>query len=493
MKKGRDILFLIVLLILGEIPGIGQSRSARPRPHPASTSKYDEMAPVMQGNRMIYISNRPISGLRSGQSTNNRDFFKIVESDTTESGKWTNQQMVDPVFRTDYNDGPVSFNEKGDLIVFVRCLDDKATKKKQSVSGLFFADLEDSVWTNIREFPFNDPDSSTTYPTLNRDGTILYFASNRANGFGGYDLYMSRQVNGQWTSPENLGPRINSSRDERFPFMLSKQSGDRLYFSSNGHAGLGGYDIFYSEKYKGQWVKPVGLKSPINSGRDDYSYYADTLSKNILFTSNRSRGGSKDIFTFRPRGFVDMSGVYPEQRINNYCYIFYEENTAVLDTNMYLYEWNLGDKTMVRAVEAKHCYAGPGDFTVSLNVIDRLTNDILYNQAEYELNLEPIAQAVINCSDTVKLNEDVLFSGQESYFGKDIPNEYYWDFGDEEKESGESVIHNYNTPGTKTVKLRVTWESPEDKDITDKGTNSKNQDCRYCSQKIIVVVDPNEN
>jgi hypothetical protein len=439
MKIYFKILFILFLLHVLSFSGMAQAKNQAKR-HDISTNQYDEMAPVMVGNKMVYCSNRPVSGPRTGSTMQNNSFYKIVESEKIGDGKWKPQQMFDESLSSNFHDGPVSFNEKGDYMVLSRCFDVKTSAKATSKFGLFFADKQNGNWGNLQEFEFNDRETNTVYPAFNKDASVLYFASDRAGGFGGYDLYVSRYQNGKWSAPENLGPRINTTDDERFPFL---HSSGRLYFSSEGHDNkVGGYDLFYSEFYDRKWISPIKLPPPYNSGVDDYTYYVDSTFSTSFYTNNRR--GSRDIW-------ISVDSIpnfkkWQQQRLNNYCFVFYEENTVELDTSLYLYEWDLGDQSKVRAMEAKHCFHGPGNYTVSLNIIDKLTKEVLINQAEYELKVEQIVQTFITCPDTIKTGEDILFSSGESYFRDAKPGEFYWDFGDGTKGRGASVRHTFLVP-----------------------------------------------
>jgi len=151
--------------------------------------------------------------------------------------------------------------------------------------------------------------------------------------------------------------------------------------------------------------------------------------------------------------------------------VFFEEGTATVDTTMYQYEWDLGDNSKVRAIEAKHCFAKDGDYVISLNVIDKLTGEILFNQAEYQLEVRPDIQSFITSADTVKFNESVLFDARQSYFGDDVAAETYsWDFRDGDKTTGETALHTFLYPGKFDVRLGI-----KEKDAVDGNENKNNK------------------
>jgi len=461
---------------------------------PASSSGNNEMAPVMLGDKLVFISDREVAGPRSGTDMNGKTFFKIVQCEKDSKGDWKRSlSTFDKSVQTKYHDGPVSFNDRGDYMVFSRVIDDKPGTKTAANLGLFFADKQDSAWGNILYFKYNDADSNTIEPAFNKDASALYFSSNRAGGFGGYDLYVSYYKDGDWQAPENLGPSINTAGNEFFPFIHPSK---RLYFSSNGRGNKSLYEIFYSIKDKGKWIKePVKLPADINDGKKNaYTYWADEDFQNVFFTTGRKEKNAKrDIYYYAAKTAYKFPIDIKPQRKNNYCYVFFEENTAELDTSVYQYEWNLGDNTKVRAMEAKHCFAKPGDYTVSLNVIDKLTKEVLFSQAEYELNVRPEIQSFIVSADTVKVNESVLFDGKSQSYFEDAEAEIYrWDFRDGDKTEGEVVTHTFLVPGVYDVRLGIKKKDPENNgkgNKSGKGNSSEKITLEFARYKTIVVLE----
>lgn len=462
---------------------------------PASSSGNNEMAPVLLGDKLVFISDREVAGPRSGTDMNGKTFFKIVQCEKDSKGNWKRSHTTfDRSVQTKYHDGPVSFNDRGDYMVFSRVIDEKPGTKTRSRLGLFFADKQDSIWGNIQEFPYNDADSNTIEPAFNKDASALYFSSNRAGSgaFGGYDLYVSYYKNGAWQAPENLGPSINTAANEFFPFFHPSA---RLYFSSNGRANKNLYEIYYSIKDKGKWIKePVKLPSDINNGKQNaYTYWADEDFQNMFFTLGANRKNAKrDIYYYASKISYKFPIDIKPQRKNNYCYVFFEENTAELDTTLYQYEWNLGDNTKVRAIEAKHCFAKPGDYTVSLNIIDKLTKEVLFSQAEYELNVRPEIQCFVTSADTVKVNEPVLFDGSQSYFGGEEAEIYRWDFKDGDKTNGQIVTHTFLVAGVYDVRLGIKKKDPESNskgNKSAKGNEAEKITLEFARYKTIVVTE----
>jgi len=471
MKSGNKI--LILLFVLVQITNLSYSQSYYERRllKDVSTSSNNEVCPVMTSEGLVFCSDKVETSTKTYTDKKLRSPFSMYIARRNEDRSFKSPELFSINLSILQNDGPVSFNVNQDFLVFSRNFKETSfgnNMKDNKKMGLFFAELVNGEWNITEEFRFNDREANTSHPSLSADGLSLYFASDREGGFGGWDLYVSKKVRGQWTEPVNLGPTINTSSDELFPF--AHPSG-RLYFSSDGHDRIGGFDIFYSEFVDSRWFRPVKLPRPFNSGADDFTFYIDENFEQGFYTTKRR---SLDIYTFQST--IPTFDVCQKQRENNYCYIFYEENTMQLDSTVYLYEWDLGDNTKIRAVEAEHCFEGPGDYLVQLNVVDKLTNLVEFNQAEYLVEVRKIIQPYITGPDTIYINQKNKFDGDESYFGDAKPGEYFWDFGDGNKAIGESVTFTYTVPGTYQLKLGVIEDSQE--------TETERQ---FCSYKTVIV------
>jgi tetratricopeptide (TPR) repeat protein len=162
--------------------------------------------------------------------------------------------------------------------------------------GLYFAELQHGKWHLTNEFIHNNLETTVTDPSISADGKTLYFSSDRKGGYGGMDLYRSQRVNDSWTEPVNLGEGINTPLDEVFPYVSSSE----LYFASNGHAGMGGLDLFKVSIDSQADSDPVNLGYPLNSSYDDFTLtLTDEKGTRGFLSSNRKRGGlDDDIYEF---------------------------------------------------------------------------------------------------------------------------------------------------------------------------------------------------
>ena len=225
---------------------------------------------------------------------------------------------------TKYHEGVIAFSPSGDTMYFARetyysksyfkdsIVKNGSTTEQVSVINLYRATRctkKEITWKNngncnfnkgwnVTELEINSAYYSMKNPALSCDGKSLYFSSDMPGGFGNYDIYKSEiKDDGSLGEPINLGQKINTEEQEVFPHMCCDNT---LYFSSNGHLGLGGLDVFYSKNVDGKWsnVRNVGL--PVNSNSDDFAFKMGDDCTNGFVSSNRAGGvGSDDVYAVK--------------------------------------------------------------------------------------------------------------------------------------------------------------------------------------------------
>lgn len=226
---------------------------------------------------------------------------------------WKGETAEDPlVMRKEvnsrYHDGVASFDSVADRLYFTRnnyyygTVDRNA--KGELNLAIFYSDVVTGEfgqpeWGNLVPFSHNDPDANLGHPYVSPDGRKLFFVSDRAGGQGGTDIWYCENLGNQWGSPINMGPEVNTAGNELFPYLHRDST---LYFTSTGHPGLGGYDIFYSRLSKAGPGKVFNLGYPMNTRFNDHGliFFNDTTG---FFSSDRPGGkGSDDIYgcTVRP-------------------------------------------------------------------------------------------------------------------------------------------------------------------------------------------------
>ena len=216
--------------------------------------------------------------------------------------KLTKVEEFSRVLNTKYHEGPMTFFKGEQKAIFTRNNYNKG-RSRESKDGinrlkLYSADLIKNAWANVKELPFNSDEYSTGHPALTSDNNKMYFVSDMPGGYGGTDLYLVEYKGGTWGTPVNLGREVNTEGNEMFPY--SDENGN-LYFSSDGHEGLGGLDLFYAEMKEGIAYKGiVNLGAPLNSEKDDFGLITDGGRNAGFFASNRKKAGHDDnIYSFR--------------------------------------------------------------------------------------------------------------------------------------------------------------------------------------------------
>jgi outer membrane protein OmpA-like peptidoglycan-associated protein/tetratricopeptide (TPR) repeat protein len=199
-----------------------------------------------------------------------------------------------------YNEGPACYDSDGRTLAFTRngFLKGKviAGKDKTNHLQIYIATDKMHDWKNIKPFNQNSTSYSVCHPAFSMDGKTMYFVSDMPGGFGGTDIYMSKNDNGKWSDPVNMGISINTEGNELFPSVLRDSI---LYFASNGKGGMGGLDIFAAQINSEKVKEVVNMGYPINTAFDDFGLIYNKSKKTGFFSSNRPGGkGKDDIYRF---------------------------------------------------------------------------------------------------------------------------------------------------------------------------------------------------
>jgi tetratricopeptide (TPR) repeat protein len=181
------------------------------------------------------------------------------------------------------NTGKISYAKKDGIV---------SGKRRLSLQML---DHKNGQWIAAKGFSHNKPASySIGHAAISSDGKVLYFTSDMPGGYGKTDIwYASLKPDGSWDIPQNCGPLINTAEEDDFPTV---NDADGIYFSSKGHLGMGGLDVFYVRGEKNNWQKPQNMRWPVNSEGDDFYFILKNKNEGLL-SSNRTGGkGSDDIY-----------------------------------------------------------------------------------------------------------------------------------------------------------------------------------------------------
>lgn len=219
--------------------------------------------------------------------------YKIKLNDDPAQTSGTPAPLSSVIWAEEANEGSPAFTPDGKTVVFAR---GNTGKRKGTLDvNLYMSRLVNGQWTEPRFLPINDSLSWNGSPAFSRDGKTLYFASNRPGGVGGIDIYRTNMdASGRFSKPVNMGKDINTPGDDMFPYVSPD---NKLYFSSDGHPGLGKLDLFVATRSQGViTVENLGL--PFNTPQDDFGliFYDD---ESGFFASNREGGkGDDDLYYF---------------------------------------------------------------------------------------------------------------------------------------------------------------------------------------------------
>lgn len=237
-----------------------------------------------------------------------------------------------------FNSGPACVDTAHGIIYFTKNNfqygDAIANKKGDVTLKIFSAQKSKEGWKDIKELELNDTEYSCAFPTINKQGDMLFFTSDRGGGFGGKDIYYSTFTGGKWSKPKNAGKSINTAGDERYPFIHADGT---LYFSSTGLQGYGGMDIYKCVPNKlGEFGKPENLGKQFNSPTDDFGFYLDDNYSKGYFSSDRSGGeGSDDIYAFEYPNIPLELTVYCDGKPSDNIKITVTKNEKVISDTLY--------------------------------------------------------------------------------------------------------------------------------------------------------------
>jgi outer membrane protein OmpA-like peptidoglycan-associated protein len=429
---------------------LGQNATYNVTLAPFSSQKYDEFSPVYYGTGIVFCSNRKTSLLVNRSDSLNRGMFKINYVDTTGRKEWRKPRLFSKDLKTPFNDGPATFNKTRDTVYFSRNLIvegrlNELTGPKNRL-GIFYAVRDGDRWVRIRDMRMNNEWYNVSTPWLSPDGKRLYFASDQPDGYGGSDLYYSQWKKDYWDDPVNLGPVINTPGNESYPFV---NNAGELFFSSDGHKGHGGKDIFFSRFADSIWLTPVPLDAPVNSVNDDFGIITDAMMETGYFSSEENN--SIDIYQFTtnyPQIFYCK-----EQRINQSYFRLSDTAAIEMDTLRLQYQWDFGDGKKARGESVEHCFPGPGKYIIKQSITERETGRTVFVKLIYDLEINDIEQPFITCPDFAVKGDQVDLDAHKSYLpGYEILG-YTWDLGDSTRINGDSVNHTFNEPGVYNVKL----------------------------------------
>lgn len=268
-------------------------------------SKYSDFAPMFYGkNDLVFASAADSSFFHTRRYRwNNQPYLDLYVAKMNEQSEELKSAVkFSKKINTKYHEAAVTFSPDQQTMYFTRN-NSGGKRLKRDRHGinnlkLYRSRKTGDHWGEAEELPFNGDDFSTGHPAMSPDGKQLYFVSDRPGTIGETDLFVVDIFDdGSFSEPRNLGPKINTEQKELFPFI----SGNTLYFSSNGHPGLGGLDVFEAayDPEEG-FLEAKNAGKPVNSQNDDFSFIIDETTQTGYFASNRRGGkGDDDLYSFK--------------------------------------------------------------------------------------------------------------------------------------------------------------------------------------------------
>ncbi len=261
----------------------------------------NEYLPILSPDNQVALFTREkkMDAGRNSVVQTTRTKEKFMYSERQPDGKFAEGEEMPEPFNVNDNEGGATLTADNNTLYYTVCKYDNVSKYLNC--DIYYSENIAGEWSPIKSVSnkINLPGSWESQPSISADGRTLYFVSDRTGGYGGYDIYRSiRNDSGEWGTPINLGPTINSKGNEKAPFI--HPDGKTLYFSSDGWQGLGGYDIFFSKLDEhGNWSKPKNIGYPINSPDDEVGFFVSTDGQQGFFASNKYNGkGGWDLYSF---------------------------------------------------------------------------------------------------------------------------------------------------------------------------------------------------
>ncbi len=257
-------------------------------------TEYPEYAPLIPADEkfMLFTSRRKNNVWP--QKDINGEYYEDIYMSERKGNEWQIPVMLDTVINTALHDACTGLSANGEKMLMYR------TSKDLKSGDIYESNYMNGKWSkpSMLGTTVNSEGYLESSACYSADGNMIFFSSNRPGGYGGMDLYMARKLdNGKWGEPFNLGPTINTEYNEDAPFV--DPEGTTIYFSSQGHKNMGGYDIFKSKfDERGVFTEPENLGCPINTVNDDIFFVINTDNSMGYLSSEREGGfGSQDIYS----------------------------------------------------------------------------------------------------------------------------------------------------------------------------------------------------
>ncbi len=404
-----------------------------------NSPQQDFSTALYKGN-VVYASTRNKAGVtKRTWAGNNLRYLNLYISEIDENNDIQKGKPFNKKFNKKYHDGPVSFTADGKLMAMTRNNYDSKSSDGTRNLQIFLSEYINNEWTEPVAFPYNNPEYSVGQTNLSPDGKYLYFVSDMPGGKGGTDIYrIDRKADGSWGVIQNL-ESINTEGNEMFPVY---HPDGLLFFSSNGHPGLGGLDVFVSPVAGNSFGTPKNMGIPVNSPDDDFALVLNQDQKFGYLSSNRAGGeGSDDIYAvnvLEPVKFEKrIKGVTkdPENKIiaNTEVSLILNDKTIekVMSDDQGNFEFYVNQETLYHLVGKKDGYHD-GLNKANTDVPEEIiyADLILSQQADFALKIivqdaktgNPVSGARIFMKDNLTFEESAVYTAEDGSYITKLPS-----------------------------------------------------------------------
>ncbi|MCD6069333.1 MAG: outer membrane protein/peptidoglycan-associated protein [Bacteroidetes bacterium] len=285
------------------------------------STKYSEYLPYISPDAQIFFFSRalPDDNINKVSWATDKEKEVFIQSKRGKDGFFDEGKPMPYPFNQTSNEGGATVTIDNKFLYYAQS---RSEGGSQMNTDIYVTSCVGGQWSEIKKVPvINHPVYWDSQPTISKDGNTMIFVSDRPGGYGKLDLWITTRdpSNRMWTTPRNLGPKINTPENEKTPFLHSDF--ETLYYSSDGLFGFGGYDIFFTRKdEKGAWKNPENIGTPINMEGDDAGFFVSGDGTTGYFCSYNEgkvagRGvGKYDVFQFdlykeaRPQAVVIIKG-----------------------------------------------------------------------------------------------------------------------------------------------------------------------------------------
>ena len=259
-------------------------------------SEFDEHSPVFTADESTLIFTTKRKGSTGDKTTEDGQYFEdIYLSQRKSDTSWSEPVSISQNINTSGHEASIGLSVDGQELFIYK---DESNMVNEKDGNIYYSKIDGDIWrTPVKLGPTINTKYNENHASISADGMELYFTSDRPGGFGGMDIYISKKLpNGNWGEAQNLGPAINTAEDEIGPFI--HPDGVTVFFSSKAHKCMGGFDIFFSSKNEeGEWDEPTNIGYPINTPSDDVFYMPTPDGRRAYYASHKSGGiGRNDIY-----------------------------------------------------------------------------------------------------------------------------------------------------------------------------------------------------